>query len=226
MLPPMPTGTDNGTGYLPALRWKALTPLFDTVVRVTARETATKERLLEQAGVSPGEAVLDLGAGTGTLAIKLKQRCPAARVTGLDADPDVLARARRKAAAVRCEVELVEGLSTRLPFESGSFDVVLSSLFFHHLIPADKRTTLAEVRRVLKPGGRLHVADWGRPSDPLMAALFLAVRALDGFDVTAENVRGALPSLFRQAGLEDVAERRRLRTVLGTLALYSARKAA
>jgi SAM-dependent methyltransferase len=224
MLALVASGTQNGTDYLPALRWRALTPLFDTVVRVTSRETATKERLLDQAGVAPGAAVLDLGAGTGTLAIKLKQRCPAARVTGLDADPAVLARARRKAAAARCDIELVEGLSTTLPFEAGSFDVVLSSLFFHHLTAADKRTTLAEVHRVLKPGGRLHVADWGRPSDPVMAALFLPVRALDGFDVTAENVRGALPALFEAAGLEDAAECRRLRTPLGTLSLYRALK--
>jgi ubiquinone/menaquinone biosynthesis C-methylase UbiE len=210
--------------YLPALRWRALTPLFDTVVRVSARETKAKDRLLAQAAVAPGEAVLDLGAGTGTLAIRLKQRCPAAHVTALDADPDVLARARRKAAAADCDIALVEGHSTALPFEADSFDVVLSSLFFHHLSPADKHTTLAQVRRVLKPGGRLHVADWGRPGDPLMAALSLAIRAFDGFEVTAQNLRGALPSLFEEAGLEHARERARLRTALGTLALYRARK--
>jgi ubiquinone/menaquinone biosynthesis C-methylase UbiE len=212
--------------YLPALRWKALTPVFDTAVRVTARERTMKERLLDQAGVAPGDSVLDLGAGTGTLAIWLKQRCPEAAVTGLDADPDVIARARRKAEDAQCEIEFVEGFSTDLPFPADSFDVVLSSLFFHHLMPTDKRSTLAEVQRVLKPGGNLHVADWGRPSDPLMAALFLFVRAFDGFDVTAENARGALPALFGQAGLENAQERRRLRTTLGTLALYSARKPA
>jgi SAM-dependent methyltransferase len=84
---------------------------------------------------------------------------------------------------------------------------------------------LAEVERVLKPGGRLHVADWGKPSDPLMAALFFGVRAFDGFEATADNVRGALPALFEEAGLVNAAERQRLRTVLGTLTLYSASKA-
>lgn len=216
--------TQNGPGYLPALRWKALTPLFDTVVRVTAREYATKRRLLDQADVAPGDSVLDLGAGTGTLAIWLKQRRPDARVAALDADPEVLALARRKAADAHCEIDFVEGFSTQLPFPAGSFDVLLSSLFFHHLTGADKRKTLTEVLRVLKPGGALHVADWGKPSDPLMAALFLSVRALDGFEVTADNVRGALPALFEEAGLEDAKERQRLRTALGTLCLYSARK--
>lgn len=212
--------------YLPALRWKALTPVFDTAVRVTARERVMKQRLLDQAGVAPGDSVLDLGAGTGTLAIWLKQRCPEAIVIGLDADSEVLARARDKAAGAGCEIDFVEGISTELPFEADSFDIVLSSLFFHHLMPAAKRSTLAEVQRVLKPGGRLHVADWGKPGDPLMAALSLSIRAFDGFEVTAENLRGALPTLFGQAGLHDVQERRRLRTTLGTLALYSARKSA
>jgi ubiquinone/menaquinone biosynthesis C-methylase UbiE len=210
--------------FLPALRWKALTPVFDTAVRVTARERVMKTRLLDRAGVAPGDSVLDLGAGTGTLAIWLKQRCPQATVTGLDADPEVLARARRKASDARCEIDFVEGFSTELPFANGSFDVVLSSLFFHHLMPDVKRSTLDEVQRVLKPGGSLHVADWGKPGDPLMAALSLSIRAFDGYEVTAENLRGALPSLFGQAGLEDAQERERLRTILGTLSLYSARK--
>ena len=119
----------------------------------------------------------------------------------------------------------MKGLSTDLPFPEASFDVVLSSLFFHHLTRPEKRRTLAEVRRVLKPGGSLHVADWGRPGDPLMAMLFLVVRTFDGFAVTADNARGALPELFEEAGFEAVRERRRLRTTLGTIALFSARRA-
>src|SRR5688572_20535906 len=112
--------------YIPALHWKALTPFFDIVVRITARERAVKRRLLDQADIGADDAVLDIGAGTGTLAIWLKQRCPDARVTALDADPDVLTLARRKAAAAHCEIEFVEGFSTELPFTEDSFDTVLS----------------------------------------------------------------------------------------------------
>lgn len=215
-----------GAGCIPALRWKALTPLFDAVVRITARETVMKQRLIAQADVRPGSVVLDVGAGTGTLAIRLEQGSPGARITALDADADILEIARAKARAAGAQVEFVEALSTEMPFGAASFDAVVSTLFFHHLDSDAKHATLREIHRVLKPGGELHVADWGRPGDPLMAALFLMVRAFDGFEVTADNAHGRLPALLAEAGLEAVSERDRLRTALGTVALYSARKPA
>jgi ubiquinone/menaquinone biosynthesis C-methylase UbiE len=211
------------SGYLPALRWKALTPLFDGVVRVTTRERTSKLKLIDQADVGPGDSVLDLGRGTGTLAIWLKQRVSEAQVTGLDADPDVLSRARKNAFAASTPVEFVQGSSTELPFPDESFDAVLSTLFFHHLRDAEKRKTLTEVSRVLRPGGGLHVGDYGKPQDPIMAAAFLVVRAFDGSEPTAANVRGELPEMFRAVGL-DAEQRAQLRTPLGTLAFYAARK--
>jgi ubiquinone/menaquinone biosynthesis C-methylase UbiE len=212
--------------YLPALRWHALTPVFDPAVRLTTRERSFKRRLLERAAVSDGETVLDVGCGTGTLAIALKRRAAGAGVTGLDADPEVLERARRKAAAHGQHVHLVEALSTAMPFEDEAFDVVVSTLFFHHLDRDAKAATLREVFRVLRPGGRFHVADWGKPRGVAMRTAFLMVRAFDGFSVTAENASGALPRLFEGAGLQGATLQDSLRTPLGTLALYAARKPA
>ena len=214
------------SGYLPALRWKALTPLFDYVVRITTRERSSKLKLIEQAGIADRDSVLDLGCGTGTLAIWLKQRVSEAQIAGVDADPDVLSRARRKAFAASTPLEFVEASSTQLPFPDESFDAVLSTLFFHHLRDPEKRKTLAEVARVLRPGGELHVADYGRPQGPIMAAAFLVVRAFDGFEPTAANARGELPELFRSVGLAHAERRAQLRTPLGTLAFYAARKPA
>src|SRR3954469_22150429 len=94
---------------------------------------------------------------------------------------------------------------------------------FHHLTGEDKRRTAREIARVLKPSGELHVADWGRPSDPLMALLFWQIRVFDGLEQTRENGAGALPAIFEECGLEDAAETDRLRTVFGTLAPYRAR---
>jgi ubiquinone/menaquinone biosynthesis C-methylase UbiE len=83
--------------YVPALAFDRLTPLFDSVVRVTTREQTFKRRLLDQAAIAPGERVLDLGCGTGTLALMAKRRQPDAELVGLDGDPAILERARAKA---------------------------------------------------------------------------------------------------------------------------------
>jgi ubiquinone/menaquinone biosynthesis C-methylase UbiE len=213
--------TEQG-GYLPALRFPALTRIYDPVVRATTREGRFKEMLLDQAAPAAGQRVLDLGCGTGTLAIQVKRREPGAEVVGLDADPEMLAQARAKAERAEVELELAEGMSDELPFEDASFDRVLSTLFFHHLDPEPKRRTAREIARVLRKGGELHVADWGRPSDPAMRFAFQGIRLLDGFSNTAENYRGELPRIFEKAGLERAEQTGRIRTVLGTMALYRA----
>ncbi len=211
-------------GYLSALRFPALTRFYDPVVRLTTREERFKAMLIEQAAIEPKQRVLDLGCGTGTLALFVKEREPSADVVGLDADPEMLAKARAKAEQAGVELELTEGFSTELPYEDGSVDRVLSTLFFHHLDPEPKRRTAREIARVLRKGGELHVADWGRPSDPAMAVAFLGIRLLDGFENTADNVHGELPGIFEEAGLENAEQTDRLRTVFGTMALYRARR--
>ncbi|OJU79860.1 MAG: hypothetical protein BGO11_17600 [Solirubrobacterales bacterium 70-9] len=212
----------EGSGYVPALRYRALTALYDPVVRLTSRESAFKRRLLEIAELKAGDRVLDLGCGTGTLAIAAGQARPGAEITGLDGDPEVLTRARRKASSAGAHVDFDEGLSTDLPYGDDRFDVVLSTLFFHHLEPAAKRATAAEIARVLCPGGRLLVADWGPPQDALMRIAFLAVRSLDGFELTRENAEGLLPSIFADAGLQRVEQVDQLRTAIGTMGFYVA----
>jgi ubiquinone/menaquinone biosynthesis C-methylase UbiE len=210
--------------YLPALRFRALTGMFDLVVRLM-REKEFKNRLLDQADPRPGQRILDIGCGTGTLALLVKERVPEAEVVGLDADPEILERAWAKAAEAAAEVQFDQGLSTELPYEDESFDLVLSTLFFHHLTGDVKRRTAPEIARVLRPGGGLHVVDFGRPADPLMRILFFgSVRLFDGLEQTRDNAAGALPEIFQGAGLEQATETDRLRTAFGTLALYRARK--
>ena len=217
----MPT---ESRSYLPALRFAALTRIYDPVIRATTREGRFKEMLVEQAAAEPGHRVLDLGCGTGTLAIQVKRRQPGAEVVGLDADPEMLERAKSKASEAGVELQLDEGYSTDLPYEDASFDRVLSTLFFHHLDPEPKRQTAREIARVLRKGGELHVADWGEPADPVMAAAFLSIRLLDGFENTAENVHGELPRIFEEAGLEKAEQTDRIRTIFGTLVLYRSEK--
>lgn len=208
--------------YIPALRFRVLTSVYDPLIRLTTRETAFKGRLLKQALAEPRGRILDLACGTGTLAIAAKQASPEAEVVGLDGDPEILERARTKAATAGVEVDFEEGRSTELPYPADSFDLVVCTLFFHHLTLSAKRQSAREIARVLRPGGELWMADWGRPQDPLMALAILVVRLLDGFEPTRENVAGALPSIFAEAGLGDARETERLRTPLGTVSLYRA----
>ena len=210
--------------FVPALRFPALTRFYDPVIAATTRETVFKQLLTEQAAPSAGERILDLGCGTGTLALLIKRTEPEAELHGLDADPVILARARVKAEESGLQIGLEEGLSDRLPYADASFDQVVSTLFFHHLAPDVKARTAAEIRRILRPGGRLHVADWGRPSDPLMGALSLSIRLLDGFGPTRDNLNGRLPAIFARAGLAGAEQTRRLRTVYGTMAFYRAQR--
>ena len=192
---------------------------------VSTREAHFKSRVLDRAAIRNGERVLDVACGTGTLALEVLQRAPGARVTGVDGDPEILDRARAKAERAGAEVSFDEGLSTSLPYEDESFDVVLSTLFFHHLTDEAKRATAEELCRVLRPGGRVAVADWGRPQDPVMRAAFVAVQLLDGFATTGGNVAGALPGVLAGGGLDHVEVTDRIRTPLGTIEVLTARRA-
>lgn len=214
----------KSTPFVPALGHRWLTPAYDAVVRLTTRERRFKRALLAQAGLQPGQDVLDLACGTGTLAVWAQQAAPGARVQGVDGDPAVLERARTKAEAAGLPISFRHGLAQALPHADASFDRVLSSLFFHHLDRAGKQSALAEAFRVLRPGGELHVADWGQAANPLMRLAFYGIQLLDGFPNTADNVEGRLPGLIRDAGFGGVAETARLSTMWGTLSLYRAQR--
>ncbi len=207
--------------YIPALRFRPLTRFYDRVLAATLKEERFKTLLIEQARLAAGQRILDLGCGTGTLTLMAKRTAPSAVVVGLDADPDALAIARAKAAADDADIEFHQALAWDAPFEPASFDRVLSSLVLHHLTTEGKDRALRKVRELLRPGGELHVADWGRAQDALMRVAFLSVQLLDGFETTSDNVRGRLLPLMREAGFE-ASETRRERTLFGTLSLYQA----
>lgn len=210
--------------FVPALAYGWLTPLYDPVVRLTTRERAFKRGLLEQAQIQPGMRVLDLGCGTGTLAIWMKQHLPCAEVLGLDGDPEMLQRAEGKAKRAGTDVSFTEGMSFDLPYSDESFDRVVSTLFFHHLTRRDKARTLAAAHRVLMPGGQLHIADWGQPQDAAMKVLSYSIRLLDGREQTRDNLQGVLPRLIESAGFGSVSSGRIYRTIYGTMTLLSAQR--
>lgn len=210
--------------YIPPLRFHFATRFYDPLVRLTTREKAVKRALEARLAARPGESILDLGCGTGTLALTIARGCGAAHVWGLDADTAALAIARSKQAREGLRVHWSNGLAQAIPFPDGAFDAVVSSLFFHHLQRADKLAVLREVVRILSPGGRALFADWGRPASKASRILFLAVQALDGFETTQDSVNGILPSLMLEAGLESVSIEDEFQTPLGTISIHAARR--
>ena len=212
-------------GYVPALRVPWLTSIYDPVVKWTTRESTVKKALLQQASLAPDMKVLDLACGTGTLALLIKHRFPNIDITGIDGDEEILRIAQSKADSRNANIQFDCGLATQLPYENSSFDRVFSSLFFHHLNTSDKQRTLVEAYRVLKPGGQLHIADWGKSTNFLMRLLFYQIQLLDGFSNTKDNVDGWLPQYMQNAGFCNIANDTSFNTVFGTLALFGALKA-
>lgn len=130
------------------------------------RERTYRERVLDLANLKRGESVLDIGCGTGTLAIAASRRVGAkGSVFGVDASPEMLARASNKASKAGAAIDFKNGVVEALPFADGQFDTVLSTVMLHHLRPKSRLECAREVRRVLKPGGRVLIVDFAKPAD-------------------------------------------------------------
>lgn len=207
--------------YIPALSYGFLTAWYDPVVRWTTREATFRAALLAQMSPGAGQRILDVGCGTGTFLLQLAE-ATRAELTGIDGDPRALELARAKSAALADRIKLHQGLAEQLPFPDRSFHQVSCSLFLHHLARPAKLAALVEMKRVLLPGGSLHVADWGKPSGMLMRLAFLNVQLLDGFETTRDHAAGVLPDLLKQAGFSSVQITKEFSTPCGTIALLRA----
>ncbi len=150
------------TGHV--LHWPAPYDLLIWLVTL-GRERRFRERLLQPAQLKPGESVLDVGCGSGSLAIAAKAHVGlAGSVHGVDASDAMIARARRKAGKARADATFESALAQSLPFPDARFDVVLSTVMLHHLPRKIRQESVREMRRVLKPVGRLLVVEFGGPA--------------------------------------------------------------
>lgn len=159
----MPHHTARNAGHAPHTAGRVLHSArwYDLAAWLCSfgREPAIRRRTVELAGIREGEDVLDVGCGTGTLTIAAKRRAGSGAVRGIDASPEMIHVARDKAARQHVDVEFQVALIEALPFPDASFDVILSSLMLHHLPDDLKRKGFLEIRRVLRPDGRLLAVD-------------------------------------------------------------------
>ncbi len=191
------------------IRWAGL---YDPVVWIMSagRSRALRTLPLELAAIRPGERVLDVGCGTGDLTLRAaRQAGPSGKVYGIDAAPGMVAEAKRKAKRAKTAVQFLVEPVEALGFPDGSFDVALSSLVMHHL-PGDlKRRALIEVRRILRPGGRLVIVDFQPTANPpsIWQPGGLVARAHKQQPPTVEQVQAGLAplaALLRDTGFAGV----------------------
>lgn len=202
--------------YVPPMSKSWLLPLYDPLVRAL-RIGSHHRQLVTAADLRPGERVLEIGCGTGNLALLIARVHAGVDVVGIDPDPRALARARRKADRRGLAVELHHGFAERLPFPDGSFDRVVSAFMFHHLVADAKPRALGEARRALRAGGSLHLVDFGgavERSDGLVA------RIQHRHTLMADNLGERVPRLMRAAGFTDAAEIAHRVTRLGRVTHY------
>ncbi len=190
---------EHSRSYLPAAGYDWILPLYDPVVRLLGGNAA-RRTLLDQAGLRPGQRVLDVGCGTGSLVTLIKCLYSDVEVVGLDPDPKALARARRKAERDSVSIRFDQGFADELPYPDASFDRVFSSFMFHHLEHDDRENTLRAIRRVLKPGGSLHLVDFAGPESGatgLLVCLFHSSHQL------SDNTEDRILSLLSQVGFSN-----------------------
>jgi SAM-dependent methyltransferase len=142
--------------------WKHFAPL-------EALTTPAAARLVKFANVRAGQNVLDVACGTGVVAITAARLHT--RVSGVDLTPELLERARENARIANAEISFREGDAEALPFDDGSFDVVISQ--FGHMFAPRPNVAIAEMLRVLRPGGMIAFATW--PPELLIGASFKLV---------------------------------------------------
>ena len=205
--------------FVPAAGSDWLLPFYDPFTRLMGTGPALRE-LVAQAGLVAGQRVLDLGCGTGATSLVAKLAQPGVDLVGLDPDPKALARARRKATRAGVAIAFEQGFGDALPFPAASFDRVLSSFMFHHLESAEKPAVLRELRRVLRPGGSLHIVDFGGAGHGLGALL---ARLVHREESLRANTDEALALLMRAAGFAEAAQVGQRGSLLGALSYYRAR---
>jgi len=205
--------------YIPALSLKWLTPFYDALVEGPMSQLRMRKDLVAQMGDLSGKRILDVGCGTGTMAILIKQMYPTANITGLDGDPQILEIARSKAKKLGFEILFEPGLSFELPYPEASFDIVLTTFMLHHLSRADKQKTAAEMYRVLRPGGQLFGVDFTQPQTRVGNAI---KRLVQRFERVADNFEGFLPLTFGEAGFKSYFETHHY--LFGTISLFQSPK--
>jgi len=192
------------------IRWA---PYYDLVTNLMTLGQARRLRKMtvDQALIKPSDSVLDVGCGTGEVTLLAKIRVKQGSVYGIDPAPEMIAVARKKASRKGLEIDFRVGVIEALPFPDSSIDVVTSSLMMHHLPQDLKERGLVEIYRVLKPGGRLLIADFMRPTGSFLNHLFIAFTRHQRLQKGIED----LQTLLKEAGFSQITQAKEKVLIIG-----------
>lgn len=202
-----------------ALTLGFLTPFYDSIVNFLGFGNYFYRKIASQIDPQSRGSILDVGTGTANLALTIKRRCPKAKVIAVDPDENILKIARRKIQKEKIDINLVKAYAQKLPFNSGTFDWIVSSFVIHHIPKPFKKQAFLEMKRVLKPEGKILIIDFGQPKN-ILANL---VTWLASFvEDVGPNRKGLIPMLLSESGFKDIKE---LDSKFGLISFYKARKA-
>lgn len=212
--------------YTPPAGYRFLTPLYDIGVRISTRETLWRNVLVELISAADDDVLLDIGAGTGSLATLLARSNPATAYFGIDPDKDAIQIARKKARRAGINFEFKEAMFSAREVAHWPLPSIATLCLVLHQVPLDEKLRLLrEVHSALKPGGHLFVADYGEQKTWLMRKLFRAtIQQLDGVADTQPNADGVLEPLMADAGFAEVQELRQFNTLTGSISILRATK--
>jgi ubiquinone/menaquinone biosynthesis C-methylase UbiE len=213
----------NAQEFTPAAGRFAPTGFYDRGVSLLTRETVWRRELLQLLGPANGETILDVGSGTGSLALLIKRAAPGAHVVGLDPDPQALSIARRKANAAGIRIEWRQGFA-REAADGGAFDKVVSSLVFHQVQVEEKKAGMAAMFAAANAGGTICIADYARQGAWPMRQLFRVIQVLDGRANTEPNANGFLESELSMLCGRDVDARSAINTPTGAISIFLEKK--
>ena len=207
--------------FTPAAGRLLPTSAYDRLLALLTRERVWRARLLDALAPKAGERIFDVGSGTGSLAILIKQAEPQAIVVGLDPDPDARRIAASKAEAARVEIEWRSGFA-RDAANFGQFDKVISSLVFHQVPVAEKRTGSEAMFNAARPSGQVLIADYAMQRSWLMRQAFKIVQSADGRTNTQPNADGFLERELARICGGSLTATWALDTPTGTISLFNA----
>ena len=208
----------NRKDHTQALTLGFLTPFYDSIVNFAGFGKYFYTKIASHIDPVSKASILDVGTGTANLAITLKKRSPKTKVTAVDPDEKILKIAQRKIQREKIDIKLIKAPAQKLPFDSGTFDFLVSSFVIHHIPKLFKKQAFLEMKRVLKPNGTVLLIDFGSPRN--LPARFITYLASFIEDV-GQNRMGFIPKTLREVGFKNVQE---VESTLGLISFYKAKK--